>query len=94
MFGGGGGWKMPFYVGGSGDEGDVVEVDDLSFMSAVDVAGRSSLALLAVVRTLATISISRSISDSTLSNVLSSSSALEIVASADGLDGAVCGKWS
>lgn len=29
MFGRCGGWEMPFHIGGSGDEGDVVEVEDL-----------------------------------------------------------------
>ncbi len=93
MFGGGGGWEMPFYIGGSSDEGDVVEVDDLISKSAVIVAGRPFSAPSAVVRTLATTSISRSFSDSTLSNVLSSSSALQIVGSADGLDCAICEIW-
>jgi hypothetical protein len=29
VLGGGGGGEVPFYEGGAGDEGDVVEVDDL-----------------------------------------------------------------
>lgn len=39
MFGRGGGWKMPFYEGGSGYEGDIIEVDYL------DVLGPASNAI-------------------------------------------------
>jgi hypothetical protein len=35
MFGGGGGREVPFYIGGSGDKRDVVEVDYLRSLASV-----------------------------------------------------------
>ena len=38
VLGRGGGWEVPFYVGSTGDEGDVVEVNDLHTLISLGVS--------------------------------------------------------